>query len=58
MPVVMLATYGALMLARKASDAKAKKAADRAANQGLPTVPETDPGRVNSELTDFDQHDQ
>lgn len=56
--MVMLATYGALMLARKASDAKAKKAANRAANQGLPTVPETDPGQVNPRLTDFEQNDE
>lgn len=46
MPVAGLAASGVFVLARKASDAKARKEEKRAAQRGLPAVPETDFGYV------------
>jgi hypothetical protein len=53
MVVAALVAAGGLVLARKRSDANERKEEDRAAQRGLPPVPENEIGYVYSRLTDL-----
>lgn len=53
MPLAALAASGGFVMARKASDTKAKKEENRAAQRGLPLVPEIDLEYVYTQFTDL-----